>query len=74
MHERHLIFVNMMSFDKTNLAHRQSVENIFQNLFEEGKKRGYSKYRSHVNAMGKTPGTIVPIPILISTRSSCIAL
>jgi hypothetical protein len=22
-------------------------------LFEEGKKRGYSKYRSHVNTMGK---------------------
>ncbi|KAF2645825.1 FAD-linked oxidase-like protein [Massarina eburnea CBS 473.64] len=51
MHERHVIFVNMMTFDKTNPDDRQSVQNIFQNLFEEGKKRGYSKYRSHVNTM-----------------------
>jgi hypothetical protein len=28
------------------------VQSIFDNLFEEGKKRGYSKYRSHVNTMG----------------------
>ena len=52
MHERHVIFVNMMTFDKTNPDHRQSVENIFQNLFAEGRKRGYSKYRSHINTMG----------------------
>ncbi|PSN65330.1 FAD-linked oxidase-like protein [Corynespora cassiicola Philippines] len=51
MHERHVIFVNMMTFDKTNLNHRQAVENIFHNLFEEGKKRGFSKYRSHINTM-----------------------
>lgn len=52
MHERHVIFVNMMTFDKTNVAHRQAVETIFRNLFAEGKKRGFSKYRSHVNTMG----------------------
>ena len=51
MHERHVIFVNMMTFDKTNPSHRASVQNIFHNLFHEGKKRGYSKYRSHVNTM-----------------------
>ncbi|KAF1949382.1 FAD-linked oxidase-like protein [Byssothecium circinans] len=51
MHERHVIFVNMMAFDKTNPADIQAVQNIFQNLFEEGKKRGYSKYRSHINTM-----------------------
>ncbi|KAF2113123.1 hypothetical protein BDV96DRAFT_496857 [Lophiotrema nucula] len=51
MHERHVIFVNMMTFDKTNPSHRASVQNIFHNLFQEGKKRGYSKYRSHVNTM-----------------------
>lgn len=43
----------MFTFDKANAAHRRAVENIFSNLFEEGKKRGYSKYRSHVNTMGK---------------------
>ncbi|KAF2876664.1 4-cresol dehydrogenase [Massariosphaeria phaeospora] len=51
MHERHVIFVNMMTFDKTNIAHRQAVQIIFRNLFEEGRKRGYSKYRSHINTM-----------------------
>lgn len=55
MHERHVIFVNMMTFDKTNPAHKHSVETIFSNLFKEGRKRGFSKYRSHVNTMGKAP-------------------
>jgi hypothetical protein len=53
MHERHVIFVTMFTFDKTNAEHRRGVQAIFDNLFEEGKKRGYSKYRSHVRAMGK---------------------
>lgn len=53
MHERHVIFVNMMTFDKTNPEHRRAVEAIFQGLFREGKKRGFSKYRSHVNYMGR---------------------
>jgi hypothetical protein len=48
-----VIFVNMFTFDKTNATHRKAVQNIFDNLFEAGKKRGYSKYRSHVNTMGK---------------------
>ncbi|KAF2177600.1 vanillyl alcohol oxidase [Zopfia rhizophila CBS 207.26] len=51
MHERHVIFVNMMTFDKTNPEHRRAVEAIFHNLFTEGRSRGFSKYRSHVNTM-----------------------
>jgi FAD/FMN-containing dehydrogenase len=43
----------MFTFDKTNATHRKAVQSIFDNLFEAGKKRGYSKYRSHVNTMGK---------------------
>ncbi|MDV3160337.1 MAG: hypothetical protein Q8787_02535, partial [Sweet potato little leaf phytoplasma] len=54
MHERHVIFVNMMTFDKTDVEQRRAVEAIFQRLFQEGKKRGFSKYRSHVNYMGKS--------------------
>lgn len=54
MHERHVIFVNMMTFDKTNTEHRTAVDKIFQNLFEEGRTRGFSNYRSHVNHMGKS--------------------
>ena len=42
----------MFTFDKTNATHRKAVQNIFDGLFEAGKKRGYSKYRSHVNTMG----------------------
>ncbi|KAJ4370468.1 hypothetical protein N0V83_004986 [Neocucurbitaria cava] len=53
MHERHVIFVNMFTFDKTNAGHRQTVQTLFNNLFEAGKKRGYSKYRSHVNTMDR---------------------
>jgi len=51
MHERHVIFVNMMVFDKSNPEHRRAVDTIFRNLFKEGRRRGYSKYRSHINYM-----------------------
>lgn len=54
MHERHIIFVNFTTFDKTNLEHRTAIRNIFQDLFKEGKARGYSAYRTHVNFMGKS--------------------
>lgn len=56
MHERHVIFVNMFTFDKTNATHRAAVQTIFDNLFEAGKQRGYSKYRSHINTMGEFHG------------------
>lgn len=52
IHERHVIFVTTMVHDKANATHRQAVQKIFDGLFEAGKQRGYSKYRSHVNHMG----------------------
>jgi hypothetical protein len=52
MHERHVIFVNMMVFDKSNPEHRRAVDAIFRGLYKEGRKRGFSKYRSHINYMG----------------------
>lgn len=54
MHERHIIFVNFMTFDKANLNHRVSMKKIFSGLFREAKSRGYSAYRAHVNFMGKS--------------------
>ncbi|OQV07371.1 FAD binding domain-containing protein [Cladophialophora immunda] len=51
MHERHLIFVNMMVFDKANPGHRKAVDTIFRDLYKEGRQRGFSKYRSHINYM-----------------------
>lgn len=52
MHERHVIFVNMMVFDKADAEHRRAVDTIFRSLYREGRQRGFSKYRSHVNYMG----------------------
>ncbi|EMD85080.1 hypothetical protein COCC4DRAFT_153816 [Bipolaris maydis ATCC 48331] len=53
MHERHVIFVNMMTFDKLNAGQVETVQRIFDDVFEEGKKRGYSNYRSHVDYMDR---------------------
>ncbi|KAJ5950823.1 D-lactate dehydrogenase [Penicillium vulpinum] len=51
MHERHVIFVNFMTFDKANLTHRVSMKEIFRGLLKEAKSRGYSAYRTHLNFM-----------------------
>jgi hypothetical protein len=52
MHARHAVFVCMLCFDKTNRKQCEAIERIFHKLFQEGKKRGFSKYRAHVNHMG----------------------
>lgn len=54
MHERHAVFVCMLCFDKTNPKQRAAIDKIFHGLFEEGTKLGFSKYRSHINHMGKS--------------------
>ncbi|TVY80599.1 Vanillyl-alcohol oxidase [Lachnellula suecica] len=51
MHERHVIFVNFMTFDKSKPKHREAISKILAELYEEGKKRGFSGYRTHVNYM-----------------------
>ncbi|KAI1374334.1 putative vanilly-alcohol oxidase [Hypoxylon crocopeplum] len=51
MHERYAIFVTMLVFDKTNAEQRVGVDKIFHRLFEEGSKRGFAKYRAHLNHM-----------------------
>lgn len=53
MAERHAVFVCMLCFDKTNSQQRQAIEDTFDALFEEGKKLGFAKYRSHIQHMGK---------------------
>lgn len=53
MHERHVIFVDMLTFDKLNAGQIEAVQRIFDDLFEQGKKRGYSNYRSHVDYMDR---------------------
>lgn len=53
MHARHAVFVCMLCFDKTNQKQCEAVERIFHKLYKEGNKRGFSKYRAHVNHMGR---------------------
>ena len=53
MHARHAVFVCMLCFDKTNKKQCEAIERIFHKLFKEGQKRGFSKYRAHVNHMGE---------------------
>lgn len=52
MHERHVIFVNMFCFDKSDPKQVTSVDKILNQLFSEGAKRRFSAYRSHINYMG----------------------
>jgi len=51
MHARHAVFVCMLCYDKTNKKQCEAIERIFHKLFKEGNKRGFSKYRAHVNHM-----------------------
>jgi hypothetical protein len=52
MHERHVILVNFLTFDKSKPKDGEAISKILAGLYEEGKKRGYSTYRTHVNFMG----------------------
>ncbi|KAK5173547.1 uncharacterized protein LTR77_002228 [Saxophila tyrrhenica] len=53
MHHRHAVMVCMLCFDKMDQKQCEAVERIFHKLYVEGKKRGFSKYRAHVNHMGR---------------------
>lgn len=48
----HAVFVCMLCFDKTNPKQRKAIDRIFDDLFDEGAKMGFSKYRAHVSHMG----------------------
>lgn len=52
MHERHVIFTNMFTFDQQDPKHRKQVEQLYFGMYEEAKKRGYGMYRAHVHHMG----------------------
>jgi len=54
MHDRHAVFVCMLCFDKTNQQQRVATDKIFHELFEEGRKRGFTKYRAHIAHMGQS--------------------
>ncbi|KAH8900835.1 glycolate oxidase [Thozetella sp. PMI_491] len=50
--QRHSVSVCMLFFDKTNPKQRAASDKLLHALFEEGARRGFSKYRSHVAYMG----------------------
>src|SRR3569833_471254 len=52
VHERFSVSICMLFYDKTNVEQRTTSEKIIHGLFEEGGKRGFSKYRSHIAYMG----------------------
>lgn len=54
MHGRHAVFICMLCFDKTNRQQTDAINRMFHKLFQEGSKRGFSDYRTHVNHMGES--------------------
>lgn len=53
VHERHVLGVHLMAFDKADPAQRKAVDRIWFSLYPEAVKRGYGSYRCHVNHMGR---------------------
>jgi len=53
MHERHVVLMNMFTWDQTEKGQKEKMERLYYGLYEEAKKRGYGMYRAHVNHMGR---------------------
>lgn len=51
--DRCMISVCETPWEKTDVVQREKAAKIIKELFEEGAKRGLTKYRSHINHMGK---------------------
>jgi hypothetical protein len=52
MHERHVVLMNMFTYDQQDPVQRKRVHELYYGLYREAKKRGYGMYRAHVNHMG----------------------
>lgn len=62
--DRYAVSVCEMPWEKTDVVQREKAARILQELFDEGEKRGLTKYRSHINHMGQFQS---PISQLIFT-------
>lgn len=51
---RAAVYLSMLCYDKTDPLQRARTDKIYDALFEEGKKRGFAKYRTHLNHMGES--------------------
>lgn len=53
MYERHIVAMNMFTYDQTLEEQAKRIHNLYYGLYGEAKKRGYGMYRAHVNHMGE---------------------
>ena len=53
MHERHVVLMNMFTWDQTDPQQKEKMNRLYYGLYEEAKKRGYGMYRGHINHMGQ---------------------
>ncbi|KAK4208815.1 hypothetical protein QBC37DRAFT_352799 [Rhypophila decipiens] len=51
MHERHVVLMNMFTWDQTDEEQKRRVERLYWGLYGIAKERGYGMYRAHVNHM-----------------------
>ncbi|KAK0624777.1 hypothetical protein B0T17DRAFT_638641 [Bombardia bombarda] len=51
MHERHVVLMNMFTWDQTDVKQKEAMERLYYGLYEVAKERGYGMYRAHVNHM-----------------------
>ncbi|KAK3329103.1 hypothetical protein B0H66DRAFT_487938 [Apodospora peruviana] len=51
MHERHVVLMNMFTWDQTDPVQKKNAENLYYGLYEVAKEKGYGMYRAHVNHM-----------------------
>lgn len=53
MHERHMVLMNMFTWDQTDPVQKHKIKNLYYGLHELAKEKGYGMYRAHVNHMGE---------------------
>ncbi|CCC06332.1 unnamed protein product [Sordaria macrospora k-hell] len=56
MHERHVVLMNMFTWDQTDPVQKQNIKKLYYGLHEVAKERGYGMYRAHVNHMDLIAG------------------
>lgn len=54
MMERHVVLMNMFTWDQTEEGQKEKMKGLYFKLFELAKERGYGMYRAHVNHMGES--------------------
>lgn len=50
--DKYAVSICEMPWEKTDVSQRNKAARIMKELFDEGAKRGLTKYRSHINHMG----------------------